>query len=404
MSWLDKVKSELVIKAGDGTEYRPDWLNANRGKEFNITEFDFPNVNGTLVYRTTPKGQRYNLELYFQGENHLDVANNFMLSANDRRAWTLTHPYYGRLLVQPTSISIDNSNSNLSKISCPVIETITDIFPKGSQDALANIQNSATTTNAFFAKSFGQITPTPTTINLLNLNVLRAYRNMLKATGEGMINDVVNAYNEAVSFIAEAATEPIEVMEKTQALLIMPASFALTAQQRFAVLTTQFNGQRNDLPNILKKEEKKAYESNVAATLTAISLTAATPLENDFSYQIDALNTIDFILDSFNQYVSDLDSLQSNNNNSPTAYIPDYESLLNLSQLVNYTASNLFSIALNGKQERSFLLEEDSNWVLLTHRLYGLSELNIETLIKNNNAGLKEALNVEKGRQIKYYV
>lgn len=404
MSWLEKVKTEFVIKTGDGVEYRPDWLNANRGKEFHITEFNFPDVNGTLVYRTTPKGQRYNLELYFQGENHLDLASNFMLSANDRRAWTLTHPYYGRIIVQPTSISIDNSNSNISKVTCPVIETITDIFPKGSQDPLANIQNSATTTSAAFAKSFGQITPTPTTINLLNLNVLRAYRNMLKATGEGMINNVVNAYNEAVSFIAEAATEPIEAMQKTQALLVMPASFALSAQQRFAVLTTQLNGQRNDLQNIVKKTEKKAYESNVASTLTAISLTAATPLENDFAYQIDALNAVDILLDGFNQYVADLDSLSTNNNNSPTSYIPDYESLKNLSELVNFTASNLFNIALNGKQERSFLLEEDSNWVVLTHRLYGLTDDNLNTLIKNNNAGLKEALNVEKGRLIKYYV
>jgi len=404
MSWLDKVKTELVIKAGDGVEYRPDWMNANKGKEFNITEFDFPNVNGTLVYRTTHKGQRYNLELYFQGENHLDVASNFMLSANDRRAWTLTHPYYGRLLVQPTSISIDNSASNVSKITCPVIETITDIFPKGSQDALSDIENSALNTNEAFANSFGQITPTPTTVNLLNLNVLRAYKNMLKATTDEMINNVVNAYNEALTFIAEAATEPIEAMQKTQALLVMPASFALSAQQRFQVLTVQYNGQRNDLQNIVKKEEKKAYESNVAATLTALSLTAATPLENDFAYQIDALNAVDLLLDSYNQYVADLDSLQTNNNNSPTSYIPDYESLKNLSQLVNFTAASLFAIALNGKQERSFLLEEDSNWVLLTHRLYGLTDENTTTLIRNNNAGLKEALQVEKGRLIKYYI
>jgi hypothetical protein len=404
MSWLDKVKTELVIKAGDGVEYRPDWMNANKGKEFNITEFDFPNVNGTLVYRTTHKGQRYNLELYFQGENHLDVASNFMLSANDRRAWTLTHPYYGRLLVQPTSISIDNSASNVSKITCPVIETITDIFPKGSQDALSDIENSALNTNEEFANSFGQITPTPTTVNLLNLNVLRAYRNMLKATTDGMINNVVNAFNEALSFIAEAATEPLEAMQKTQALLVMPASFALSAQQRFQVLTVQFNGQRNDLQNIVKKEEKKAYEANVAATLTALSLTAATPLENDFAYQIDALNAVDLLLDSFNQYVTDLDSLSTQNNNSPTSYIPDYESLKNLSQLVNFTAASLFAIALNGKQERSFLLEENSNWVLLTHRLYGLTDENLTTLIKNNNAGLKEALQVEKGRLIKYYI
>jgi hypothetical protein len=404
MSWLDKVKTELVIKAGDGVEYRPDWMNANKGKEFNVTEFDFPNVNGTLVYRTTHKGQRYNLELYFQGENHLDVASNFMLSANDRRAWTLTHPYYGRLLVQPTSISIDNSASNVSKITCPVIETITDIFPKGSQAPLADIENAALNTNEAFANSFGQITPTPTTVNLLNLNVLRAYRNMLKATTDGMINNVVNAYNEALTFIAEAATEPIEAMQKTQALLVMPASFALSAQQRFQVLTVQYNGQRNDLQNIVKKEEKKAYEANVAATLTALSLTAATPLENNFAYQIDALNAVDLLLDSYNQYVADLDSLQTNNNNSPTSYIPDYESLKNLSQLVNFTAASLFAIALNGKQERSFLLEENSNWVLLTHRLYGLTDENITTLIRNNNAGLKEALQVEKGRLIKYYI
>jgi len=73
---------------------------------------------------------------------------------------------------------------------------------------------------------------------------------------------------------------------------------------------------------------------------------------------------------------------------------------------MNFTLSNLFAIALNAKQERSIVLEEDNNLVNLTHRFYGLdaADENIDEFILNNNIGISEHLLIKKGRILRYYV
>ena len=81
MSWLEKVNTQLKIKCGDGKEYTPNYLDAKKGKEYNIAKFNFPNVKGTLVKRKAPMGLSFPLDIYFQGENHLQVAADFEASA-----------------------------------------------------------------------------------------------------------------------------------------------------------------------------------------------------------------------------------------------------------------------------------------------------------------------------------
>ena len=46
----------------------------SKTKDYNVAEFEFPEVSGTLVSRKKPKGSRYDLEIIFQGENNLDLS------------------------------------------------------------------------------------------------------------------------------------------------------------------------------------------------------------------------------------------------------------------------------------------------------------------------------------------
>jgi hypothetical protein len=68
--------------------------------------------------------------------------------------------------------------------------------------------------------------------------------------------------------------------------------------------------------------------------------------------------------------------------------------------------SNLYSIAFAAKQEREYVLDKDSNPILLTHKFYGLdkNDVNLEKFISTNDIGLTEILNIRKGRKIVYYV
>jgi hypothetical protein len=77
-----------------------------------------------------------------------------------------------------------------------------------------------------------------------------------------------------------------------------------------------------------------------------------------------------------------------------------------LTNLINFTLSNLFNIALGAKQERFVFLETDSNVILLAHRFYGLvpDDSTIDELIEQNEIGLTEILNIKAGRKIIYFI
>jgi hypothetical protein len=407
MSWLDKIKNDLIITCGDGKSYRPNWLNAVKDREYNTAEFDFHGVVGTYVYRGTPRGRKYSLEIYFQGETHLDTATAFETSADDNRAWTLEHPYYGRLLVQPTALRFDNTAHNVTKITGTIIETITEDYPKGRQVPADVIAANVATTDEAAAQAYANnVTPAGPDKNQMRANINAAYTPGSKFVDTANANAYFNAFNEAAAAITTATAEPLAAMRKIQAVINKPAQFQATVQTRMDVLNQTFTSLRAQVANITDRKLKFLYQGNAANVLTGLALTAATPLATDYANRPAVLAVIETIIATYNQYVADLDTLQSTNGGSPDSFVPDAVLLTGLNSLINYTLGNLFNIAANAKQERSFVLENDSNWLLLTHRVYGLdaADANLDKLMNENGAGLATALHVPKNKIIVYYI
>lgn len=413
MSWLDKIQKELVITTGDGKKYSPQWLNATKEKEYNVAQFEFPNVSGTLVYRSKPKGIKYQLEIYFQGDNHLDNSLAFETSADDPRPWVLSHPLYGALTVQPLSLFTDNTQMNVSKITIPLVETITDQYPKGTTNPVAEVTNGATAARATAASYYGSnAKPTPADVNRQQTYVAAVYSAANPFVTPDVAADLFNAYNLALSKVADAASEPLEAAEAMQDLIALPALFETTTQQRLTILAGSFNSMRSGVQlsttsgSAMPRAQKMAYMGNNGSVLTAMAQSAATPQDGDYTKRTDVLGVIDTMVEYYNQYIADLDFLQTATGGTPDSFVPDAAFLMELEFLINYTISNLFAIALGAKQERSFILMQDSNWLLLTHKLYGLQpdDSTLLRLIKENNASLSTMLQVPKNRRIYYYV
>lgn len=413
MSWLDKIKTDLIIQTGDGKKYKPQWLNASKEKEYNVSVFEFPNVAGSLVDRRKPKGVKYNLELYFQGDEHLTEAGDFETSADDSRPWTLTHPFYGLLLVQPLSLASDNTQYNVTKITVPVVETLGTIFPKGVTNPKNQIAQTAEVARTTLAASYGNnAKPTARDINLQQNYIQAAFNIANNFTTPDLAADLFDAYNLALTLVTAAATAPLKAIASFQKLLALPAQFATTAKQRFTVLGGTFNSLRGGVATAsstgssVPKAQKIAYQANNGTVLTAMAETASTPQAEDYTTRNDVLQTMELLIGYYNQYIADLDFLQTATGGTPDSFIPDAEALTQLELLINYTISNLFTLALDAKQERSFILLEDTNCINLTHKLYGLDEadVNITKLINQNNFGLKHMLQIEKNTRIYYYV
>jgi len=416
MSWLDQIKTRLIITTPDSREYKPDWINAKKKVDFNIAKFEFPNVRGSLVYRGEPKGTEYVVELYFQGEDHLQLAKNFQTSANDRRAWKIQHPFYGQLKVQPISLDFDNTDLNISKVTGVIIETISQDYPSGKVAPTDYITEKGIAASQMFSTSTANNTiitkVPPANISAKGIAKLKGQLTAFKNTVAKIVKHTTsdfqnyfNAFNKAYSSINNLISQASSVLNFTQAVIIQPALFSQSIKSRFTMLENQFNVLRSNIVG-LSNLDKLMYSTNQGSNISAFCLAAANPLPEDYAYATDTYNTIEQLLSFYNQYLEDLDYLQSENGGSVNSFIPDANSLMLLAELMNFTLSNLFNIAVNGQQQRSIIAEADTNWIILTHRLYGIDQ-NDENLIKlmtQNNAGLNSILQVRKNTKVYYYI
>lgn len=416
MSWLDQIKTRLIITTPDSREYKPDWINAKKKVDFNIAKFEFPNVRGSLVYRGEPKGTEYVVELYFQGEDHLQLAKNFQTSANDRRAWKIQHPFYGQLKVQPISLDFDNTDLNISKITGVIIETISQDYPAGKVSSTDYITEKGIAASQMFSTSAANNTiitkVPPANISAKGIAKLKGQLTAFKNTVAKIVKHTTsdfqkyfNAFNKAYSSLNNLISQASSVLNFTQVVIMQPALFSQSIKSRFTMLENQFNVLRSNIVG-LSNLDKLMYSTNQGSNISAFCLAAANPMPEDYAYATDTYNTIEQLLGFYNQYLADLDFLQTDNGGSTDSFIPDADSLMLLAELMNFTLSNLFNIAVNGQQQRSIIAEADTNWIILAHRLYGIDQ-NDENLIKlmtQNNAGLNSILQVKKNTKIIYYI
>jgi hypothetical protein len=418
MSWVEKIKTDYVITCGDGREFRPNWLNATKKVSYNFAEFEFVGLPGTLVKRSLPKGARYGIEIYFQGDDHLDQSEAFQASSADPRPWVVLHPFYGSITVQPTELNIDNQVYNITKITGVVIETITEDNPKTFVDPVDNIALMKEAQDATALAAFDAV-PSPADVNTAASTNTKVYAQgtklpLLAEESESYFN----AFNKANAALLTATSEPLQAMRTIQALFNAPALFATNAKARVGTLYAQFQALNLTMATITKRPSKKIYELQGGAILSALCLSASAPLGSDYRNRTDVFEVVDLLASNavdgdgkpttgaYPLFLYNLDQLQTANGGDGDSYIPDAQSISDLNKLVNYTVSSLFSIALGARQERSFVCTEDTNIILLTHRFYGLDpeDANLEEMVTNNNICIGEQLQIRKGRRILYYV
>lgn len=411
MSWIDQALDNIIIVTGDGKEYKPLWREPQKAIEFNVAQFEFPGVAGSLVSRGTPKGRKFPLEIYFVGENHIIESTRFETSCNDKRHWVVTHPYYGVLNVHPTTINIDNTGGNVSKITINLIETIVENNPKGIETPTDKIFQDSDTFSDRMNDAVVTTVPAPSTLdkNVMTSNVSKIYKEGNKKIKNSLdAESYLNAFNKANAFILRATDDVSKTMTTIQAMINAPFQFIDSVKNRINMLKNQFNKLIGSIENVAKlfvrHTEKRIYEHNAA--LIIISMAKASVKNIDYKSSEEVLSVVDTLLQVHSDFIDTLDVLQTENGGEEDSYIPDADSMVLLQQIVNYTASKLLEITLDSKQERTIILEKDSNIVILAHRFYGLKvdDSTIEYLINTNNFGMNDLVQISAGRKIKYYV
>lgn len=408
MSWLDNIKEGIIITTGDGQIHTPDYVIQERTTEFNISEFEYPNIEGTDVNRGTAKGTRHNLDIIFQGEDHLDTALDFEKSTKDRRPWNISHPFYGFLVVQPISLTYDSTGLNVTRITGIVVETITEVAPRSTVDPIDKINTDADESNQLISAAFGNKADLEASdINSMTVKTASLFEKGSSAVRSGdQANEYFNLFNEAQAAISNAIDEPSVAATKINALIVFPSIFIDSVNNRLKLFKSQIDDLSSDLNISDSVSSKQIFELNTSSIINASLVASINPLETDYQSAVEVFESVDLVVDLYNNFIISLDILQTSTGADTDSYIPDFDSLLNLTNLVNFTVSQLFIIALNARQERTLLLEADSNAIVLAHRFYGsdIDDTTLDEFMNQNNIGLSEVLEIKKDRRLVFYV
>lgn len=412
MSWLDRINNDLIIITGDGKTFTPEWTKTGRTVLFNTVEFNFPNVPGSFLDRREAKGNRFNLEIYFQGADHLDLAEEFIESAKDNRFWTLTHPMYGNMVVQPLSMAIDNKSDNISKFTIPLIETIANTNPRTVIIAEDKILEDTGFLNVLSAENFdGSIDVKSGDVNDMEQLVDEYYsngKNDIDNDEDGQL--FFNTFNTAKAAVANSLDDADAAMIAMQNLIQKPASFKQSVESRFKILKRNFNSLQASVDEAIQSvglSNRFIYEFSQMAVLSGMAVASSTPFSDaDYQNRNQVAGIVTQILANNESYLSTLDGLQIGDGNNPDDFIPNQSSMIDLNDLINFTTGNLFNIGLDAKQERFLTLEEDTDFVNLAHRLYGpkQDDSHIAEIMRNNPLGLNGILVIKKETLITYYI
>lgn len=444
MSWKEQIVTDFIIRTGDGTTFGgPNsssgisfaWKNAKYTIGYNFAEFEWINEDGSFIDRRKRKGRKFNFEIWFQGANCISDAASFELSAADPRPWTITHPFYGNILVQPTELSFDNSQYNVSEIKGILCETLAR--RKGPSSIAIPAQQIAsmvlstnialyTSANAVMEATLaGQNAPSPQDFS----HSLTNFQNFIKSVNkirtqamqyissadkfalgaEAVAQNYINQFAAATAAMVHLATVPATAISTLQSLIMQPAYFIQSAASRARALTNALIACEANVINSgksLSQVDKEFIQLIEGSIMSALCITAVNPIARDYGSFDDVISMINIIQDSYAQYINDLDSIQTINGGQPNSFIPDHDSIFALDQMVNQTTAQLYQIALGTKQKRTFVLEADSNWIILNHRLYGqdTADANLTALMSQNDVGQNQILQVRKNSIITYYV
>lgn len=410
MSWEDRYIRNLRITTGDQEVFevftRPGHV---MEAEWNGMDYSFVEIEGPLIKKKNLKGRTFPLEFYFVGADNVEEARSFHFSASHPDPWVIEHPYYDNILVQVLSIKYDSSELNVTKVTCIARETITDvgtlvmrsdprdtvILQKGSLDEVMSTVD---------PEIVPTITDTGSVINTAQSN----YKEGIKIIG--VVEDAENYFNKfntALAYVNTFTATPILAMQSLINFIKAPALFVASVRDRLTVLRNQFDNLRRTLLGLTTVPQKKLYQAQGVASVAAICEAVVNPTSTDYKNPTVAITIASDIKTIHAQFLADLDTLQSVNGGSPENFVPDFELIQKLNDVVLQTVSSLFEIALAGRREYSFTLPENSNAILLTYQFYSLDldDNNLLEFIENNELTYKEiALGVKKGKTVAYYV
>jgi len=403
MSWVDRLNDiSFTITCGDGKKYSPLWKSGEKSKDFNTAKYEFINSPGSLIERRQPQSNLYPLVFWFQGIDNIEQCDRFEESANDNRAWTIEHPFYGTLKGQPVKLKRKDTSFNVTEVNIDFWESIEGEFPEDEisiQDQVLEKASAAYEASlVFFSENSS---PSSEDVGAVKENV--ALVSSKFKPDKDSFNDYINVVSASSAAADRISVDTKDSFEAIQGILKSPAFFNSSSFSKLESFLKAYTDLKIPQASLFNKYD---FEAQAATAIAATCISVVNPQEGDYVTRGDIERVSKKLSDLYGDYLLTLDSYQVGIYEVETAWMPTVQIQNVLSDLVSFTSRSLFLLSFNVRQERTIELKKDSNLILIAHRFMGLDvdDKNIEALRKINGIKNNELFKLKIGRSIKYFV
>ena len=405
MSWLDDINNiEFTITTGDGKKYTPKIQGSSKEKEYNISKFEYINRKGSRVDRKRPKSNLYPLVFFFQGADNIDVVKAFETSADDSRSWTVVHPRYGTIKGQPANLKISDQSLNVTEVTVDFWEISTQRVPNTTVSPQDAVLDKATALREVSRLSFqSNALASPKDIDLTEQVVGSSISGII--VDEDYRVDYDAKVRKMIESTGNLVTDAIQVVDAFDDIYETIVEFKFPVAFKLRQLTQSYFELKNKTFTLYNKVMFEMFSGTV---LRSMATTLVYPFDNsDYRTRQSVFDASASFLSVYDDYLAQIELNQTSiYSEDEEPYSPDPNNQLEMQDLASRVLENLFLIAFGSKQERTHVVESDTNLLLMTHKLLGLDaeDSNIEDFKDMNQIVLGEIMNIKKGRELKYFV
>lgn len=384
MAWDDRIKPAAYTSPG-GARVSFAYEDLSRSFDKKTTGFDFPTGVGTYVQDNGRTGYKYPIVAYFSGADCDTEATDFEDALAEPGIGKLDHPVYGTVDVVPYGAvsrrDALKTAANQSVVEVTFWQTIPLAYPIAQNDPASEVLTAAMAAGdslagikvSDFQKFKTAMTRAATTVG----NTIARVQS-LKASAESYVRDIISQLELGTSGIRGAVLSMVD-------LINLPTSIKSSFKSKLATYKT------------LLASVKSAgdYPTTKVVSGAVVIATVATAVEAEFETMPEATEAANDILEIMRDVEEWVGSQPE---------VDDGESYRPLLTATSLAAGHLVQISFSLKKERRITLDRARTIIDLCAELYGEVDEKLDFLINSNHLSGSDILELQAGREIKYYV
>lgn len=417
--WNLQTRENITFLSPDKNVFTGLWISNDRSFEKKLGVFDIPGLDGSITQDKGVKSTSYTLTVYFDGPNHLNIAQDFYQALNKERGpWDVIHPTKGDLrlqLVSATEGINPTEDGNYTQFTTEWLEpaildspvSVDEVSRLSLTQILTTIASAVTQLQQARADLYSAVQAGANLVRQAS-NITSIVMREIAATN-AIIQDAWNSarsvFDDKVTSYVANFDNPAETGEALIDYITIPAGASDEYSTRIAIYSDLIDEFDSLTPPSNTPEDFNQSLFYELSIISAMIATAQIVLSSNYSTRTEIISAMDGMTELYNDAINKIESVQAQFDGvaidlqyfSQTQTFTDIQALFGL--VMRFLITQFFNLSI----EKRFTLDRDRSPLEITITEYNDIE-QYQLFIDSNNLAGDDVLLLRAGREVVVYV